>query len=1003
MNNTFRLMIFRRNKSAMFRKYLAAILLIPASFAVHGSPRAWLKALGAGRYAFFSHVLKAGAAKIRRSGSLPHRLFIYYPMKAGMEVLHGGVKSALRKIWLTIKGQRPGNDFHQPACPNVGRDPAFIPPERIKEMIRNPAVRLVSFDVFDTLLLRPALRPRDIFHLLAKKVDAAYGVDFVKMRWDAEARLDKPNPGIREIYAHMAKRHGLDPRTATALLKEEIQCEKTLLSPRPDVKTLYDEAARLGKRIIVVSDMYLPETVIKDILKAKGFLVDAAYVSCDRNARKSDGTLYETVLAAEGAHPSEILHVGDNRQSDYVEAIKKRITAIWLPSIFERCFPDERACEELFGEAVRRDPLWSVFLGFSLNGLYGEWAKAPADITKLRDLRHFARLAPAPLLTAFCIYLATDEEIRTSYKNIYFASRDGWLPHKIHTRVQKILGGLPGVYFAAGRRAYYPFLHDTFFEFAASLHGTGEPDAYTLHDFLKAYFTGTPLLSTMENALNAEEKSLLFFRDRPRCLRILQRFDREIADHINSCRERAKTYYARVFSPSEPRHLIFDLGYSGSIGKALSAATGKPADKLYFWEEPENGKLDKELGSTTRLFMKDPTYKPYHLLLEELFSPCEGGVSGFDENGQPVIEKTSLTKAHKKDLASAHAACIEYAVKFCALLGEYAPYATLREPGAATAVCRTLLRDAPFCNLGLFKNIAFPDPVYRRRTTSLEKKLETHIDRRTVFSGTGFENPDNVFARSFRPRGSHRIGMHLHLYHEPLAHEIIRYLQDFPAPFDLYVTITDALFTRTALNLFNRTFIPNAETVRVQEVPNRGRDVAPWILGMRPHQGSYDLFCHLHGKESKHMGFGDEWRKYLFDNLIRSDTVSEILNIFEENKDIGCIFPAIHPKVRLVMTHVGAPLYGSEHEYDLIRDMLERMGLDGELRLSELFFSVGTMLWYRPRALRQLFTFDLRLEEFPEEPIGVGGTLAHAMERLPAVVAARNGYAARSLTRHAAM
>ena len=41
---------------------------------------------------------------------------------------------------------------------------------------------------------------------------------------------------------------------------------------------------------------------------------------------------------------------------------------------------------------------------------------------------------------------------------------------------------------------------------------------------------------------------------------------------------------------------------------------------------------------------------------------------------------------------------------------------------------------------------------------------------------------------------------------------------------------------------------------------------------------------------------------------------------------------------------------------------------------------------------------NLRLEEFAEEPIGTGGTLAHAMERLPALIAARNGYMVRSFT-----
>ena len=103
-------------------------------------------------------------------------------------------------------------------------------------------------------------------------------------------------------------------------------------------------------------------------------------------------------------------------------------------------------------------------------------------------------------------------------------------------------------------------------------------------------------------------------------------------------RTRAQAYYDRIFDPSEKRHLVFDLGYSGSIGKALAAVTGKPVDKIYFWEEPENRTLDRTSGSTTRLFMNDGAYVPYHLVLEELFSPCEGGVTGFDAQGNPVLE-----------------------------------------------------------------------------------------------------------------------------------------------------------------------------------------------------------------------------------------------------------------------------------------------------------------------------------------------------------------------------
>jgi len=241
------------------------------------------------------------------------------------------------------------------------------------------------------------------------------------------------------------------------------------------------------------------------------------------------------------------------------------------------------------------------------------------------------------------------------------------------------------------------------------------------------------------------------------------------------------------------------------------------------------------------------------------------------------------------------------------------------------------------------------------------------------------------------------IGIHVHLFHTEMTDEIIRYLQDFPARFDLYCTITDMSFAATAEKIFSTALLPQLDRLQIVPVPNRGRDVAPWVLSLRPWQENYDVFCHIHTKASD-MGRKDEWRRYLYDNLISADAAARILGIFQQHPEVGCIFPAIYPRLRQVMIRVGVPLYGSEHEYQLITDLLQRMGLDSEYCLSDQFFSGGTMLWYRPEALRQLFSVDLHLEEFEPEPIGVGGTLAHAIERLPAVIAMRNGYDVKTLT-----
>lgn len=847
------------------------------------------------------------------------------------------------------------------------------------------------------MLVRPSLRPRDIFYLLAKKIKIGYGLDFIKLRLNAEDELGHPYATLSEIYEFIARKHHLDAGTATALMQEEIRLETTLLMPRYDVRQLYQQAVNMGKRVIAISDMYLPGTVLKSILLEKGLAIDAVYVSCDYKARKSEGTLYDVVVEAEAIQPWEILHIGDNLQSDYEQALDKGFTAVYFPSTLDLCAKQSGAVDLLFSEALCRDPMWSIFLGFSLNRL-AKWDTLPETIAAPENLRHFALITLAPLLTAFGLYLATDMDIKSSYKKIYFAARDGWLPHLVYKHIQTKIGGLPAIYFAAGRRAYSPFLYDNFFEYLNKIPLVSDPDSYTMNDLLQTYFAHTPVLALLEKQLPDHEKALLFFQNRKVCLNILRRFEKEIDETLRQQKDRITTYYQSIFDASERRHLVFDLGYAGSIGQALTAITGTATDKVYFWQKDSNRKRDKILATTTKTFMRSDldVHAPLELMLEELFSPAEGSTIYFDKNGKPVNENIFLSEAHRRDLADIHNSCLEYAADFCSLLGEYASYATLSTPDSALDICRKLLADTPFPNLSLFRNIVFPDPVNRGKPDSLEKKLEKGLLSGSTVAGTGFEDPRNKFSEPLHLRGETKVGLHLHLHYISLAHEIIRYLQDFPTCFDLYLTITEPKYKQNVRTLFSRSLLPKLDELKVLEVPNRGRDVAPWLLTTRPYQDRYELFCHIHGKVSLYSKHGDSWRKYLFDNIIERKAVTDILNIFHEQPTLGCVFPEIFLPVYYQFKNNNV----MDDDYRLMCDILRRIGLKDEVCRSELFFSVGTMMWYRPEALRHLFTVNLSFEDFPEEPIPIGGTLAHAIERLPSIVASRNGYLVKSVTRY---
>lgn len=986
-------------------RWLAALLLLPASWRVYGTPRAWLGALAAGPACFFSGVIKNAPLHVRRAPSVRQNLFVYWPMKAGVDLVHTrSVRATAGKLWRRLKKGRAGLES-SPSRPDARAGKGFCPsplsPETIRRMIRESGINIVSFDIFDTLLQRPVLHPKDIFYLIAAKVNSRYAVDFVKMRWNAEEDTGKPNATIHDIYAHMRRKYSLDAITAEALLQEEIDCEAALLAPREDLRVCYDEAVKLGKRVIAASDMYLPADVLRSFLRKNGYEhIAAIYVSCEYDRRKSDGALYDSVIAAENAHPSEILHIGDNHQADCLAALTRRITAVHCPPPLMQRLDADPDFAALISAIARRDPFWSPLLGFALHRFCAESEGAPAPIADAGKPRGFATLSLAPLLTGYCLSLAGDADLQRAYKQIHFASRDGYLPYKVYSVIGRHISCLPGVYLHAGRRAYYPFLYDSFFDYAASLEPSGD-SRHTLRDFIHAHFSGAELLETLESDLTSEEKSLSFFGQRKRCLRILARYKEDIAAFMTTKRAKIKKYYRSVFPSQEKRHLVFDLGYSGSISQALSTATGKAVDKLYFWATSANKKRDKVHGTKTRTFMRNRGCIPYNLLFEEAFSPCSGGVVDFDEDGLPVFETLPVSENFRADMAAMHEACLAFAEAFCARFDAYLPYVRPASGDAAVEICRFLLSDSPFRNQRLFRNIVFPDPLHHANPLSLESKMERFLPQKTVFSGTGFADPHHVLVPDPSFAAAPRTGMHLHLHNLALADEIVRYLRDFPAPLDLFITITDEAAAGTAHNLFSPVCIPAAQSVRVLPIPNRGRDIAPWVLGMRPHQADYELFCHIHAKESPHFDFGDAWRRYLFDNLLRPGVVGDIFTLFRQRPRLGCLFPPVFPQLAAFMNARDIPPAGLKGECRLAGELLRRMGLRDEIRRSEIFFPVGSMLWYRPHALRQLFAFDLALEEFAAEPIGIEGTLAHALERLPALVATRNGYQAGTFTRAA--
>ena len=225
------------------------------------------------------------------------------------------------------------------------------------------------------------------------------------------------------------------------------------------------------------------------------------------------------------------------------------------------------------------------------------------------------------------------------------------------------------------------------------------------------------------------------------------------------------------------------------------------------------------------------------------------------------------------------------------------------------------------------------------------------------------------------------IAVFVHLFYEEVAYEILAYVNNLPLGADLFVT-TD---TQQKAVRFERIFEGyKFGKVTVRVVPNRGRDIAPKLLGFREAYDEYEFVLHVHSKKSVHNSRLASWRTYLFESLCGSPShVRDILEIFSRAPNVGMVFPQHYEYIRRWVSW--------EANFDVCRQLALRLGYDLVER-HPLDFPSGSMFWARSAALRPLLDLGWTFDDFPDEAGQQDSTLAHAVERLYAIVCELSGH-----------
>ena len=538
----------------------------------------------------------------------------------------------------------------------------------IKKLIDKDEIKVISFDIFDTLLMRPCIYPTDVLHL----INCPSSV--LKTRLCAESDLKNSFININEIWEYVQFQCHLSNKQMELFLNEELKIERKLLSARPIIKQLFDYAVQRKKKVIAVSDMYFSAEFLKKILHEKGYSsIEQVYVSCEEYARKDNGKLFDKVINSERIEAYNILHIGDNQLSDYKIPLKKGIKAFWLPdnlSLFKRNLIG-RMREEQFDQIIPDDMAFRFLLGFAINRSFEERSSHPKS--GIITFRQFVNFVIAPYAVYTALFICNNKKIQSgNYSKILFAARDGFLPMHVYERVRGVMN-IPSEYLFASRRAYGCLSNYDFIQYFDESIFTSD---YKLRDFLKLILPDKSTYQFIEAQCKPAQLNLNINDHRQLCRNLLIKNKAKISSYYNQRRNITEQYYASIFHGSKERVLIFDCGYSGSISASLmEGGVAHKIDKVYLWETSKNRKRD--MDNQTITYVVAGGYKTAWLdvVVESFFSSYEGSCIGFSIKGnkiEPIFEP--FNKENRMILKETHDEVYLFMDQFMELFGDYQKY-----------------------------------------------------------------------------------------------------------------------------------------------------------------------------------------------------------------------------------------------------------------------------------------------------------------------------------------
>lgn len=319
--------------------------------------------------------------------------------------------------------------------------------EDLKELISS--VSLVSFDIFDTAILRAVQKPVDLFLIVAEQFTQNTDIiidDFKGKRiqaekisrdqvWEAQQHTEVT---LDEIYESLTNNFDVPYQDAQQLKHLELEIERQCCLQNPFMFELYQYCRAQGKNIIFTSDIYLPEELIQSILNNAGYKhYEYLFVSSFHNKTKSTGVLFQHVLDTFDCEGDDILHIGDNYQTDVKMAQKFGINAFYYEKCLDVALKNKSFLTKqqtvLAGVPALEG---SIYLATIINHSFPYRQNTAISMPAEKDFWYTQGYEKIGIFyLGFASWLMTQLQ-KDSMEKVYFLSRDGFIMQKVYEKLK---------------------------------------------------------------------------------------------------------------------------------------------------------------------------------------------------------------------------------------------------------------------------------------------------------------------------------------------------------------------------------------------------------------------------------------------------------------------------------------------------------------------------------------------------------------------------------------